>query len=152
MVTWQLTIDAHDPGRMVEFWAPALGYEPLPPPEPHATWNAYYLALGVPEDELDPDGDGQDRIWDPTGEGPRIWFQPVPEHKSVKNRLHLDLYPTRRDPSLTPERRRELVDAAVDELVALGATVRSRNTGEDLSVDYYAVGMFDPEGNEFCVS
>jgi hypothetical protein len=150
MVTWQLTIDCDNPGRMVAFWAPALGYEVQPPPEGFATMNDYYLSIGVPEDELDLDGDGADRIWDPTGEGPRIWFQPVPERKSLKNRFHLDLYPTGRDFSLPLEERKRLVDACVAELVAAGATVRSGPSGE--AIGRYAMGMFDPEGNEFCVS
>ena len=39
MTTWQLTIDCDDPARMVEFWAPALGYAVQPPPEGFATMN-----------------------------------------------------------------------------------------------------------------
>ena len=100
MVTWQLTIDCADPARMVRFWGPALGYEVAPPPEGHATWNEWYLAVGVPAAELDLAGDGSDRLQDPTGAGPRIWFQAVPEPKTVKNRLHLDLYPPGRDRTL----------------------------------------------------
>jgi hypothetical protein len=150
MVTWQLTIDCDDPGRMVAFWAPALGYEVQPPPAGFATMNDYYVSIGVPEEELDLDGDGADRIWDPAGAGPRIWFQPVPERKSVKNRFHLDLYPTGRDFSLPLAERTRLVDAKVAELVAAGATVRSGPSGE--AIGRYSMGMFDPEGNEFCVS
>ena len=150
MVSWQLTIDCDDPERMVRFWAPALGYEVQPPPDGFPTMNDYYLSIGVPEDELDLDGDGSDRIFDPAGEGPRIWFQPVPERKSLKNRLHLDLYPTNRDRTLPLEERKRLVDGKVEELVAAGATVRSR-PGEDAG-DHYFTGMFDPEGNEFCVA
>ena len=44
--------------------------------------------LGLPEAEL---GIGEDRIIDPQESGPRIWFQVVPESKTVKNRLHLDI-------------------------------------------------------------
>jgi hypothetical protein len=44
--------------------------------------------VGVSEDEL---GLGLDRIADPAGRGPRIWFQVVPEKKTLKNRLHLDI-------------------------------------------------------------
>lgn len=153
MVTWQLTIDANEPDRLVEFWAPALGYERQPPPEGHDSWRAWYVAVGVPDDEL-PEGDCCDRIHDPTGGGPKIWFQVVPEHKAGKNRLHLDLFPTGRDRSLPLERRRELVDAKVAELLELGATIRNRSVdlpGGD-QVDHYFVGMYDPEGNEFCVA
>ena len=150
MVTWQLTIDAHDPTRLVEFWAPALGYEVQPPPDGFTSWNDWYLSKGVPEDELDPDRDAVDRIWDPTGAGPRIWFQIVPEQKSVKNRFHLDIYPTGRDPDMSFERRHAVVEAKVAELVGRGASVRNRSVDEQ--ANRYAVGMFDPEGNEFCVA
>jgi hypothetical protein len=50
----------------------------------------YYISLGVPPEELG-DGDAVDRLVDPSGHGPAIWFQVVPERKSLKNRLHLDL-------------------------------------------------------------
>ena len=155
MVSWQLTIDCDNPARMVEFWAPVLGYAVQPPPEGFATMNDYYLSIGVPEDELDLDGDGTDRIYDPTGQGPRIWFQPVPERKTVKNRFHLDTYPTERDRTLPLDERRRIVEARVEELLALGATVWRRYPddfeGED-SVSSYFVVMLDPEGNEFCVA
>ncbi|KQY64900.1 hypothetical protein ASD30_07060 [Nocardioides sp. Root140] len=156
MVAWQLTIDANDPARLVKFWAPLLGYEVQPPPAGFDTWNDYYRSLGVPEHELDTDGDGSDRIFDPNGEGPTIWFQIVPEHKSGKNRLHLDLFPTGRDRSLPMEERVRLVDAKVAEVVAAGATVLRRNPadfpeGETLE-GFYAVTLGDPEGNEFCVA
>ena len=76
---WHLTIDCTDPAVMVAFWGPALGYEVQPPPEGHATWNDWYRSVGVPEHELDPTGDGSDRIVDPSGRRPRFWFQAVPE-------------------------------------------------------------------------
>jgi hypothetical protein len=147
MVTWQLTIDCADPARMVRFWGPALGYDVTPPPDGHATWNDWYLSVGVPADVLDLDGDGSDRLHDPAGEGPRIWFQAVPEPKTGKNRLHLDLFPTGRDRSLPVERRREIVEARVAELVAAGAGVLRRSDEHG-----HAVLMADPEGNEFCVA
>jgi hypothetical protein len=148
MVTeYQLTIDCADPSRQVAFWAEALGYVPKPPPEPFATWREFYLSINVPEDELG-EGDCADRLVDPSGRGPGIWFQPVPEGKVVKNRLHLDLFVGggRAVPTAT---RRERVDAKVAELVAAGATaVHSAYTPE---IDHYFVLMNDPEGNEFCV-
>jgi hypothetical protein len=65
---------------------------------------------------------------DPAGQGPLIWINPVPEPKSVKNRMHLDV----------------VGDKA--ELLSLGATmVRARD--EEIEWDILA----DPEGNEFCV-
>jgi hypothetical protein len=67
-------------------------------------------------------------IVDPAGAGPLIWVQPVPARKAVKNRMHVDVF------------------GSVDELVALGATLR-RERGDDIEWDVLA----DPEGNEFCV-
>ncbi len=150
MTTWQLTIDANDPELLVEFWAPALGYQRQPAPEGFVTWNDWYRSLGVPDEELDPVGDGCDRIHDPTGHGPRIWFQIVPETKSIKNRFHLDLYPTGRDPSMSFSRRREIVTAAVANLVERGARVVRETSDEEHN--RYAMLLHDPEGNEFCVA
>ena len=153
MATWQLTIDCDNPTRMVQFWAPVLDYAVQPPPEGFATMNDYYRSLGVPDDELDLDGDGTDRIFDPTGTGPPIWFQPVPERKSVKNRLHIDVFPTGRDRTLTLDERRRIVEARVEELIGLGASVLRRfpDDFEGDDVANYGVTMLDPEGNEFCV-
>ena len=107
---------------------------------------AVVSAVGVSEDEL---GVGLDRIVDPAGRGPRIWFQVVPEKKSLKNRLHLDITVSggRANPI---ETRRRLVDAEAQRLAALGATL-VRVIGED-GVDHYAVAMRDPEGNEFDIN
>jgi hypothetical protein len=73
----------------------------------------------------------------------------VPEPKSVKNRLHLDLRASggRADPLTV---RRAAVDARADELVALGAT-RLRVLSTD-GLDHYGVTLHDPEGNEFCIN
>ncbi|SHN35084.1 VOC family protein [Cryptosporangium aurantiacum] len=140
MTFWQLTIDAHDPALLARFWAPALGYQATPPSEPDTTWNAHYHALPATAD---------DRIFDPAGRKPPIWFQRVPESKAGKNRLHLDLYPTERDDTLPIDRRIAIVEATVAELVERGATVAHRMHPDD--TDYWVV-MHDPEGNEFCVS
>jgi hypothetical protein len=149
MVTWQLTIDANDPSRLARFWAPVLGYEIQPPPDGFATWADRYRSLGVPEEELADLGDDYcDRIQDPAGEGPTIWFQIVPEEKAGKNRLHLDVYPTGRDRSLPLDERREMVDTTVARLVAAGAAIDHPHLDEHS----YFVVMHDPEGNEFCVA
>jgi hypothetical protein len=146
-IEWQLTIDCADPDVLVPFWAGALGYVPAPPPAGHATWRDWYLSAGVPAEELG-DGDCVDRLVDPDGRGPLIWFQIVPERKSIKNRLHLDLR-VGGGRSVPLEQRRELVDAKVASLVAAGATVlRSTN---DVENSHYAFTLADPEGNEFCV-
>ena len=148
MDSWQLTIDSNDPSRLVAFWAPLLDYQVQPAPEGFETWNDYYRSVGVPDDELDPDGDGADRIFDPTGNGPKIWFQIVPETKATKNRLHLDVYVA---PRTTPyDERKPLVEAKVADLLELGATVR--NTYDDAAHGHFFTVMLDPEGNEFCVA
>ena len=141
----QLTIDCADPDRLTKFWAVALGYQVPDPPAGFDNWRSYYRAIGVPEEELD---DGDDRLVDPEGHGPRIWFQKVPEDKVVKNRLHLDLKVSGgRDVPL--ETRKERVDAEAGRLVREGATVLRVLDEEGL--DHYAVVLQDPEGNEFCV-
>jgi Glyoxalase-like domain len=113
MVFWQLTIDANDPARLARFWAQALGYQPVPPREPETTWQAHYHSRLGAKAAFD------DRLFDPAGLRPPIWFQEVPETKAGKNRLHLDLYPTGRDNALPLERRIETVEAKVAELVGL---------------------------------
>lgn len=122
MVTpFQLTIDCAEPALQVEFWATALGYEVQPPPGGFDSWNAYWRSVGVPEDELDADRDAADSLVDPGGVGPRIWFQPVPEPKTVKNRLHLDLH-VGGGREVPLEERRRRVEAEVARLVKAGAT------------------------------
>lgn len=143
---WQLTVDANDPPGLARFWAHALGYSPVPPTAPDTTWHAHYRA------RLGTDQAFDNRLFDPAGLGPAIWFQQVPETKSVKNRLHLDLYPTGRDNALTLEQRIDLVESKVASLVGLGAAVVRRDRDDDPADPMYYVVMHDPEGNEFCIS
>jgi len=82
---FQLVIDCADPEPLARFWVAALGYEFEPPPDGYDNWDDYWRAVGVSEDEF---GLGLDRIVDPAGGSPRIWFQVVPEKKTLKNRLH----------------------------------------------------------------
>ncbi len=145
MMFWQLTVDANNPALLAAFWARALGYQPVPPAEPETTWHRHYRA------RLGQEAAFEDRIFDPAGLRPPVWFQQVPEAKAGKNRLHLDLYPTGRDLALTLERRIEIVEAAVAELVTLGASVEQRVRQDDPGDPVYFVVMHDPEGNEFCV-
>jgi len=142
---WQLTVDANNPALLAAFWARALGYQPVPPAEPETTWNRLYRA------RLGQEAAFEDRIFDPAGLRPPLWFQQVPEAKAGKNRLHLDLYPTGRDIALALERRVDIVEAAVAELVALGGSVEQRVRQDDPGDPVYFVVMHDPEGNEFCV-
>ncbi|MGB9357152.1 MAG: VOC family protein [Acidimicrobiia bacterium] len=143
MATFQLTIDCSDPDRLARFWSAALAYDLQGPPDGHDSWRAFWLSVGVPEDEVE---DGYDAIIDPTGDGPRIWFQRVAEVKSQKNRVHVDLL-VGAGRGIPLEERRERVEAAVDRLIALGAA--RRHTMDSPDQDHYAVAMADPEGNEF---
>lgn len=147
-LSFQITIDCHDPSRLVNFWREALGYEDEPPPAGSNTWRDWYIAVGVPESELG-EGDCLDRLRDPAGFGPKIWFQPVPEAKTIKNRIHFDLR-TSDGREMSPERRREAITTRAVELVAAGAVwIR------ELSEVEGGIGgqlLQDPEGNEFCIS
>jgi hypothetical protein len=89
--------------------------------------------------------DSASAIVDPAGVGPRVFFQRVPEPKTVKNRVHLDLH-SGGGPDVPIEVRRARTEDAAARLAKLGATrVEAR---EQLGV--YWVVMRDPEGNEFC--
>ena len=150
-VQFQLVFDCQDPEALAQFWADALGYVLEPPPEGFASWDEWRRDIGLPDDQL---GLGADSIIDPLGHGPRIWFHQVPEPKTVKNRLHLDVYasggtgPT--DRSVPLGRRIQRVNAECKRLTTLGATPTGALTADGL--DHYAMGMKDPEGNEFDVN
>lgn len=110
-----LAIDALDPRRLASFWQEALGWRRT---YDNDTEVVLEPPAGSPEDGISPD----------------LIFLPVPEERSGKNRLHLDLRP--RDQA-----------AEVDRLLALGATRADVGQGDDVSW----VVLADPEGNEFCV-
>jgi Glyoxalase-like domain len=145
-VNFQLVIDCADPDRLAHFWAAALRYEFEPPPAGFATWDDYWRDVGVPDEDL---GIGEDRIIDPGGGGPRIVFMVVPESKTIKNRLHLDISVSggRDVPMAT---RMERIHAEARRLTELGATMVQALAQEDL--DHYGVAMKDPEGNEFDIN
>jgi hypothetical protein len=141
---FQVAFDAADPVALSGFWEQALahlGYVQSPPPAGFADWPEFLAAQGVPESEWD----SAAALVDPSGVGPRLFFQRVPEPKTAKNRVHLDLG-SGGGPSVPVEEQREKVDAAVARLQGLGATFVER--AEELGV-VWAV-MLDPEGNEFC--
>jgi len=138
---FQVTFDSQDPATHAAFWAEALGYIEQPPPPGYATWEDLAREVGIPEDEW---GDSF-AIVDPDGDGPRVYFQRVPEPKTAKNRVHLDINIA--DRSASPEERRSQLDAEVERLTSLGAT---KVSGHDESKGVWTV-MLDPEGNEFCV-
>ncbi len=88
----QVVFDCADPDRMARFWAAALGYKLQDPPPGFATWEAFLEKQGYPRERRD----SASAIVDPEGAKPRIFFQKVPEGKTVKNRVHLDLNVGRR--------------------------------------------------------
>jgi hypothetical protein len=140
--SFQVTFDCADPHRLATFWAAVLGYKIQDPPPGYATWEEFLTAHGVPESEWN----SRSAIVDPDGTGTRIFFQQVPEAKSVKNRVHLDVN-VGGGPTVPPADRRQRVDEAVKRIVGLGATVVG--TAEELA-EYWVV-MQDPEGNELCM-
>ncbi|HEX6932666.1 MAG TPA: VOC family protein [Streptosporangiaceae bacterium] len=145
-VRYQLVMNCADPELLTRFWAAALGYELEPPPAGFATWDDYRRDIGLPEEFM---RGGADSIIDPDGSGPRIWFQVVPDRKTVTNRLHLDVHASGgRD--LPLETRKQRVDAEAKRLCDLGATMTGSLSEEGL--DHYAVAMKDPEGNEFDIN
>src|SRR5881227_1399979 len=138
----QITIDAHDCKRVGTFWAELLGYIEQPPPEGHDSWPDFLAAHGVPEEEWE----AGYAVVDPDGAGPRIFLQQVPEGKTAKNRMHLDVDVSGGRSVPLPERRRR-VDEDVARAVSLGA---SRTQSFEEGGGYFVV-MADPEGNEFCL-
>ncbi|WP_432561250.1 VOC family protein [Kineococcus sp. SYSU DK003] len=104
-----LCLDAADHQAQADWWCRTLGYV------------RHEFADG-PRDPAWPV-----LLEDPTGAGPALWINPVPEPKTVKNRMHVDVVGDR------------------DELLAAGATVvLPRGEGRKWDV------LADPEGNEFC--
>jgi catechol 2,3-dioxygenase-like lactoylglutathione lyase family enzyme len=136
----QVAMDCADPARMARFWAAALGYKLEDPPEGSASWDEWQAALGIPEEQWN---DGSSVV-DPEGTGPRLFFQQVPEPKTVKNRVHLDLDIGGGRGTPLEERRRR-IDAEAERLIGAGAT-RLRT---DDSYGGYFITIADPEGNEF---
>ena len=102
-----VAIDCADPPRLAEFWAALVG------------------------GEIEVDGDGDARLRLPGG--PVLDFLRVPEGKSIKNRLHLDLYTTD-------------FAVAIEQTLALGAT-RADDVYDGSSWQV----LRDPEGNDFCL-
>jgi environmental stress-induced protein Ves len=137
--TVQVTVDCADPQSLARFWESALHYVPQPPPKGHQTWASWLAATGVPRSEWN---DGAS-VSHPGGTGPTLYFQRVPEPKTVKNRLHLDLDIALGTDSLAL--RTSDIEAEVSRLTALGAVVIGRATDQD----HFHVTMADPEGNEF---
>jgi hypothetical protein len=138
----QVVIDCADPERLAEFWAAALGYKVQDPPPGFATWEAFLVAQGVPESEWN----SASAIVDPSGPGPRVYFQRVPEPKTVKNRVHLDLN-VGGGRETAHEVRVSRAQAESQRLQQLGAKQLRIND----EWRGFAIVMQDPEGNEFCL-
>lgn len=138
----QVVFDSADPASLASFWSAALGYQVQAPPDGFASWEQWLADQGVPEEAWN----SASALVDPDGVGPRIYIQQVPEAKTVKNRVHLDLNVSS-GLSAPLEQRKQEVDAEVRRLEDLGARVlyTMDERGE------YHVTMADPEGNEFCL-
>ncbi|WP_132430451.1 VOC family protein [Pseudonocardia endophytica] len=117
----ELAIDCVDPASLARFWCAVLGYEVLDSEDG-------LVVVGPPSAPQDEEHSGP--------VPPSFTFAPVPEGKTVKNRLHIDVNPTDRDQA--DEVRR---------LLGLGARRVDVGQGDDVSW----VVLADPEGNEFCV-
>lgn len=149
--TIQVTFDAHDPEALSRFWAAAMGYVNPPPPgrevqpgqDVFEAWHDFLREIGVPESKWNSASAAQD----PHGDGPRLFFQRVPERKTAKNRVHLDL---RAAPGLEGEERMAALETESERLVALGATRVARHEPAPPMSGGHLV-MSDPEGNEFCL-
>lgn len=137
----QITFDCASPERVGRFWCEALGYVPPDVTEDgFATWEEYSLSL--PEAERD--------SWfaasDPTGVGPRLFFQRVPEGKVVKNRVHLDVKVGR---GFVGEERLAVLESHAARLEAIGATRGVLLLADEENES--CQNMQDVEGNEFCL-
>ncbi|MEZ7006237.1 VOC family protein [Streptomyces sp. AD55] len=136
----QITFDCAEPERVARFWCEVLGYVVPPPPEGFATWEEF-------DRSLPPERRGASfACSDPSGAGPRLYFQRVPEGKVVKNRVHLDV---RAGTGLVGEERLATLKAECERLTALGAVcVRVLEADEE---NESCIVMQDVEGNEFCL-
>ncbi len=150
---WKLVIDARDAPRLADFWAAALEYKV----EDTSALIERLLAAGQIGEDILIHHHGR-RAWrdfggirhpeDPVdeatgiGRGRRLLFQNVPEVKTVKNRLHIDIHgPEPGNPAALEE--------LVTRLEGLGAR-RLREENQGPAGHWWL--MLDPEGNEFCAS
>jgi hypothetical protein len=137
---FQVTFDCAEPERVARFWCEVLGYVVPPAPEGFATWDEFDRALP-------PAAQGSAfACVDPSGVGPRLFFQRVPEGKVVKNRVHLDV---RVGTGLVGDERVAALEAECSRLLPLGATRVQLLEADD--VNESCLVMQDVEGNEFCL-
>jgi hypothetical protein len=134
----QVTFDCFDPHAQAAFWAQVYGSAV----EDHSVLVDQLVAAGhLPADErIVINGRAAFRdvaaCHDPTGTEPRLYFQRVPEGKTAKNRVHVDIRVAD-----------ELKEAEVERLVGLGA--EHVDVHKDRGPVTYV--LRDPEGNEFCL-
>jgi hypothetical protein len=140
---FQLVIDCAQPHQLADWWAETLGWEVEPTDE---AFIRKMVEQGFARDDETVVHNGALRwktgaaINHPGGREsgrPRILFQQVPEPKTVKNRLHVDLRPIQ-----------DGAEQQIEDLIARGATFLHR--GEEGPYAKWAT-LADPEGNEFCV-
>ncbi len=141
---FQIAVDAAEPHALADWWAETLGWVVEPSDE---AFIRKMIAAGYATDEETITRNGA-MVWRDGaairhpdelngGTRPRILFQLVPEAKSVKNRVHLDLRVGEQN-----------VEAEVAKLTERGATYSHKAS----QGPHWWVTMADPEGNEFCVS
>ena len=106
---YTVVVDSRDPAKLAEFWAAVLDFQ---------------VVYSAPDEVVVAKDDDT---------YPQLVFVPVPEGKTVKNRLHIDLNPDDQE-------------AEVERLLGIGATRADVGQG-----DVSWVVLADPEGNEFCV-
>jgi hypothetical protein len=136
-----ITFDCEDVWVMQRFWMATLEYGEFEEPDLADPFFENLREAGVPEEGLRSRGGAA------YPGRPVLYFQQVPEAKTAKNRMHLDI--------VVPDAR-----AKVKELVALGATVQPESQPSEIdlafdrafdSADDVWIFLRDPEGNEFCV-
>ena len=134
-----LTFDCTDPDRVATFWAAAMGYTKGEYPD---EMRQQLVDAGLSE----PDLAARAVAEDPSGVGPRLFFQRVPEAKQAKNRMHVDLF-------ATPGRRAtaDEIENEAQRLEGLGASRVHEHKATWGPFPEHHIVMADPEGNEFCV-
>ncbi|MEU5806165.1 MULTISPECIES: VOC family protein [unclassified Streptomyces] len=140
--TFQVTIDSADPHSLADWWAESLGWQVEPTDEEFIRRT---VAAGHASEDDTTTHRGR-LVWkagtairhpEGTDRAPRVLFQYVPEPKTVKNRVHLDVRTGNDDPK-----------AVVERLIDRGATFL-----HDARQGPFAwTTLADPEGNELCVS
>ncbi|MEV4647667.1 VOC family protein [Saccharopolyspora sp. NPDC049357] len=136
----QITFDCAEPERVARFWCEVLGYVVPPPPPGFGSWGEFDRSLPAEQQ-----GSAFACV-DPSGVGPRLFFQRVPEGKVVKNRVHLDV---RVGTGLVGEERLAALEAECARLEELGATRGTLLVADGFNESCQV--MQDVEGNEFCL-